>query len=437
MSRIDFDYFEQIIVYKSLTDASYLGKIVDYIQPEYFNNANIAKVFSVIKDFYVRTDKLPGISEIKAYLITEDLRNGFRFLLEGLKEIDKRFDKTELLKNTAQFIKEKAVFRTIMGVEADLGNGTLDTEALLQQFEKVCSINFDNDRGLDLFEDIEKVITELNAIDSYISTGWEWLDKQLGGGLLERGKALYVFAGETNVGKSIVLGNIATNVVLQGKTVLLITLEMSELVYATRLCSNITQIPIRDLRTDQQSLRSIMNMEKEKGGKLLIKEFPPSSITPAGLKSFVADIIASGIKIDCIVVDYINLLHSTIGSNSYERVKYITEQLRALSYFTNAPMVSATQLNRGGFGGKNPGLDTISESIGLAATADVIVMIFQSEEDRELNIIRFGLGKNRYGPKGMVYPMNMQYETLTIRDNGGEEEVMTDNALDSLDIFGE
>jgi replicative DNA helicase len=255
--------------------------------------------------------------------------------------------------------------------------------------------------------------------------------------LLERGKALYVFAGETNVGKSIVLGNIATNVVLQGKTVLLITLEMSELVYATRLCSNITQIPIRDLRTDQQSLRSIMNMEKEKGGKLLIKEFPPSSITPAGLKSFVADIIASGIKIDCIVVDYINLLHSTIGSNSYERVKYITEQLRALSYFTNAPMVSATQLNRGGFGGKNPGLDTISESIGLAATADVIVMIFQSEEDRELNIIRFGLGKNRYGPKGMVYPMNMQYETLTIRDNGGEEEVMTDNALDSLEIFGE
>jgi replicative DNA helicase len=100
-------------------------------------------------------------------------------------------------------------------------------------------------------------------------------------------------------------------------------------------------------------------------------------------------------------------------------------------------MVSATQLNRGGFGGKNPGLDTISESIGLAATADVIVMIFQSEEDRELNIIRFGLGKNRYGPKGMVYPMNMQYETLTIRDNGGEEEVMTDNALDSLEIFGE
>jgi KaiC/GvpD/RAD55 family RecA-like ATPase len=48
-------------------------------------------------------------------------------------------------------------------------------------------------------------------------------------GFLEAGKSLYVFAGETNIGKSIFLGNIATNIAQQGKNVLVVTLEMSEL----------------------------------------------------------------------------------------------------------------------------------------------------------------------------------------------------------------
>ena len=49
----------------------------------------------------------------------------------------------------------------------------------------------------------------------------------LDGGFLENGRSIYVFAGETNVGKSIFLGNIAVNMAKQGKTVLVVSLEMS------------------------------------------------------------------------------------------------------------------------------------------------------------------------------------------------------------------
>ena len=38
------------------------------------------------------------------------------------------------------------------------------------------------------------------------------------GGFLENGRSLYVFAGESNVGKSIFLGNIACNLASKGKT---------------------------------------------------------------------------------------------------------------------------------------------------------------------------------------------------------------------------
>ena len=77
-----------------------------------------------------------------------------------------------------------------------------------------------------------------------ISSGWKWLDEKIDGGFLENGRSLYVFAGESNVGKSIFLGNIACNIASQGKTVLVISLEMSEMIYARRLSSNITKTPV-------------------------------------------------------------------------------------------------------------------------------------------------------------------------------------------------
>ena len=121
-------------------------------------------------------------------------------------------------------------------------------------------------------------------------------------------------------------------------------------------------------------------------------------------------------------------MHSTIGNNSYERIKHVTEQVRAMSYLFECPIISATQLNRAGFDQDNPDLATISESIGLAATADVIVSIYQNEEDRELGIIRLGMMKNRYGPRGTTQAMRINYSTLSIEeaddiefDNDGDD----------------
>jgi replicative DNA helicase len=157
---------------------------------------------------------------------------------------------------------------------------------------------------------------------------------------------------------------------------------------------------------------------------MFIKEFPPSTITPNQLKAFVKKICDQGIKIDAIVLDYLNLLHSPIGSNSYERIKNVTEQVRAMSYTFNCPIISATQLNRQGFGQDNPDLATVSESVGLAATADVIVSIYQNEEDRELNVIRLGMMKNRYGPRGHTQAMRIDYATLTVTES--EEDNLDD-----------
>jgi len=60
------------------------------------------------------------------------------------------------------------------------------------------------------------------------------------------------------------------------------------------------------------------------------------------------------------------------------------------------------------------------------------VSIYQNEEDRELNIIRLGMMKNRYGPRGNTQAMRIDYSTLTIDQADDVEFEEDDNTLNTL-----
>ena len=247
---------------------------------------------------------------------------------------------------------------------------------------------------------------------------------------------MYVFAGQSNIGKSIFLGNVAANIAKQNKSVLLITLEMSELLYAQRIASNVVKIPIKDLKYETHNLREGIINERKKlpKGKILIKEFPPSTITPKQLQAYVKKVVDSGIEVDAIVLDYLTLLHSPQGNNSYEKGKYNAEQVRATSYMFECPLVTACQLNRDSYNTNNPGMEGVGESIGIVATSDFIGSLFQNEEDQELGIIRMGVPKNRFGMRGMVQPMRIHYETLTVVQ-GDDEMEMIDDDEDGMSVL--
>lgn len=437
MLKLDLDFFENVFLYKCCTDKSYLASVIDYTKKEFFKNKDNKNVFDIIRGFYDSRNELPNITEIKQYCDNDVLKSSFKAVLQTFQSLDKSYNNEELYANTERFLKEKAVYNTLLDIASDVSKGDSDTSVILDKFEKSCNISLHTDKGLDVYNDIDNVIQQLLDVQEHIPSNWSWLDEHLNGGFLKDGRALYVFAGETNIGKSIFLGNIAANIANQNKTVLLITLEMPEILYAKRICTNVSKIPMKTLHLETGALRSaIVDLKKKHpNSRLLIKEFPPATVTPRQLQAFIKKIEDSGLKIDAIVLDYLNLLNSPVGNNSYERIKHVTEQVRAMSYIFNCPVISATQLNRSGFDVNNPDLNTISESIGLAATADVIASIFQNDEDREMEIIRMGMMKNRFGARGMTTAMKIDYSTLTITqaddDMGGVDSEM----LGSLAAF--
>ncbi len=416
MDQLDNDYFEIIVAYHMLTDEEYLGTVIDILDCRYFKNKDIGAIAGIIAEFFLKRGQPPTLTEIKSYLTTSQLKDSFKVVANSFKNIDKNFNREELFENTERFFKEKAVYQTMLDVVDEYNDKKIDTSSILSKFEDACSITMSGDMGLDFFCQIDTHIEDLEKEEKYIPSNWEWLDRKLGGGFLETGRSLYLFAGQTNVGKSIFLGNIACNVASQGKTVVLVSLEMSELMYAKRISSNITSLPINDLQSCASTVkdRVVSYQTGHPSSRLIIKEFPPNAITANQLAAYIKKLVNKGIKPDMIVLDYINLLHCTLGNNSYERVKHAAEQVRALSYTFGCPIITATQINRSGINEANPGVENISESIGLAATADCIMSIWQEEGDVDLGVIRLGMVKNRYGQNFGTCTMAIDYTTLSL-----------------------
>jgi replicative DNA helicase len=436
MDKIDLDHFEKIFCLKMITDEEYFSSVVDSTDPDYFKDKDIKAMFLLVKEYFEKRDCLPNLSELKNYLTTHELKDSFKNVLLMIQSLDKNYNHDELIKNTERYLKERAVYKTMLDVADKLQQGKADTSWVLDQFEKTCNINLTTDIGLDLYHNPEKLIKELNSDEPVIPSKWEWVDEKLNGGFMQNGRALYIFAGQANVGKSIVLGNIAKNIAEQSKTVLLVTLEMSEIMYAKRIASSATKIPVRTLREESITLQNALEEIKEKNprGRILIKEFPPSTITPNQLSSFIKTLRNKGIFIDAVVLDYLNLLHTTYGNNSYEKVKHLSEQTRALSYVYNCPFITATQLNRSGYDVAEPTMQSLSESYGLATTGDFIASVYQLEEDAEQGIMRIAMMKNRFGPNFGSSAFKIDYSTLTLTEDA-ELATMVESSESARDLL--
>jgi replicative DNA helicase len=383
--KLDLDFFESILLLNVLTDREYLSSIIGYVDPTFFNDRNIGKVISKIGEFFTERGSVPTITEIKARLTSDEDKKALSEVKQKLSQLENNFNKDELIQNTEKFLKERFVYKTILNVAEKFSDQSFNLEEVLADFEKAYNITLKENLGHWYFDDVDKHIKELTAIYNPIPTGWKFLDDRTEGGLFP--KTLTVFAGQVNVGKSIVLGNIATNILLADKNVLLISLEMSEFMYSKRISAQLTQIPHNDLKSFTTELKDQINHIKNQiDSKLVVKEYPPKTVTVRHLDSFITKLKHKGFQPDIVVIDYINLIHPIAKNlNSYESVKEIAEHLRALSFKYNIPFVSATQLNRGSFNTASPGMEGISECIEVNQ-----IVTFRDGTKKRIGDIQFG-----------------------------------------------
>lgn len=246
------------------------------------------------------------------------------------------------------------------------------------------NLTFNSDLGLDFFD----VDSHDQKEADKVSSGYNFIDRLLNGGY-DKGGNLIVYAGEQNIGKSIFLANDAATSVKMGHNTAVITLEMAAHKFVKRIGSNLLSIPINEYQEKSHNKEYIQRRLETVGdgftppGQLFIKQFPTSQATVLDLEAYLKQVEEEKrIKLNVIVIDYINILSNYRNPNSentYMKIKQIAEDLRAMGVRNNWLIVTATQINRNGYNSSDITMSDVAESAGLSHTADIMLGIIQDD----------------------------------------------------------
>jgi len=402
MEKVEF-----LILRNLLYNEEYLRKVIPFIEPDYFEDLLQKIVFEEISKFITQYNKLATKEILCIEVENRSDINDTSFkevtdLIGGLA--DEPSDLEWLVDTTEKWCRDRAIYLALMeSIQlADGKDESKGRDAIPSILSDALSVSFDNHVGHDYLTDYEERYESYHRKEDRIPFDLEYFDKITKGGLPN--KTLNVALAGTGVGKSLFMCHMASSVLLQGKNVLYITLEMAEEKIAERIDANLLNVNIQDI-TDLPKVMfedKVTNLAQKTQGTLIIKEYPTASAHSGHFKALLQELaLKKSFKPDIIFIDYLNICASSryrAGSNvnSYSFIKAIAEELRGLAVEANLPIVSATQTTRSGYGSSDVDITDTSESFGLPATADLMFALISTEDLEPLNQIMIKQLKNRY-----------------------------------------
>lgn len=425
---------EIYIIKGLLTFSDYAAKFIDKLNPSYFI-PEISPVIKGIKSYYLKYNKVPPTAVLFDKALPQIFKNDENkiqiaedIIQSAMSiEIDKEDFFDWLVDETKSFIRNKAMENGFMNA-VNRWEETKDIDVAVKIINDAASINFDDDLGLDYWEDMRSRIERLKNGVNVISTGISELDAKIGGGW--NNKSLNIIAAGTNVGKTLILGDLSLKLLKQGYNGLYITLEINSDLFANRIDSNLTNIKLDSINNNPDGLIEILDREKkradEKGypfGRFIIKEYAPNCMNSNQLMAYVRELqVKKQFKPDFIVVDYIGLVAAngkTFSENTYGKLKTVAEELRSVACRLNLPMFTAVQLNKGGYENTNPGMANVADSLGIPMTADLLIICSRDEALDSENVMRWFIAKSRFSKNNEGLLLKVDYSHQRI----GDEEI--------------
>ena len=433
---------EEIVISNLITNPDYMRKVLPFVKEEYFDDLSQKVVFKEVSTFIETYDNLPEPNAIaleveKRKDLTEDAVNKVLEILSGLDKTE--YNEDWLLDTTEKWCRERAIYNALMeSVQiADGQDKARNQDAIPTIMSEALSVCFDDHVGHDYIEDSESRYDFYHRKEEKIPFDLEFFNKITKGGLPN--KTLNIALAGTGVGKSLFMCHMASAVLLQGRNVLYITLEMAEEKIAERIDANLLDVPIQQLSDPLFSKgkyqSKIEKLQDKTQGRLVIKEYPTASAHVNHFKSLLNELsLKRGFHPEIIFVDYLNICASSRYKNnivnSYTYVKAIAEELRGLAGEFNVPIVSATQTTRSGYGSSDVELTDTSESFGLPATADLMFALIATEDLEAVNQIMVKQLKNRYNDPTVNKRFVLGIDSAKMRLYDCEQSAQ-DNILDS------
>lgn len=439
---LDSELIEPIIYKLALSNEKYTNLLIKNFKKDWFSDSELGKLLEIGVKYFHSKSELPTpktMELIISKVFKDEKRKDALIKIKNANSIDiSEYNESFLEENVLDYLKNNGTFHTVMrDVQAMQATQTV---TCMEEIQNIMNMSFSSDLGFSYFDDIDKHLSTLENPEERITTGWDLMDDITNGGFYKDGRCLITFMAETGMGKSLTMSNIAANYIKKGLFPLVISLEMSEHVYAQRIDAHLSEISVNDLKFKTAELKDklLKIKEDQPGANLIIKEYPPESIDSITIKNYIEEVIRSvGRSPDIILIDYLNLVlpngGGNTGDNSYSKIGKTSRDLRTLSYLFNTPVVTATQSNRSGYGSSEPSIENVSESMGIAHVTDLFMALYQLEGDREAGIMRMMSLKNRLaGVVGKSLTFDVDYNNLIISDNYDDFSSVSTIEMDSI-----
>ncbi|WP_333887450.1 replicative DNA helicase [Clostridium sp.] len=410
---------EQSVLGAMIADKTSIAQAVESLSEDDFYKDAHKILFSTIKELYQK-DIAVDMVTLSENLQSKNLLEG----VGGVTYISGLYTSIITTANVQEYIKivkDKSILRKLIRSSSEIINNSYnkqDDVASVLDFAEKKIFNIADNRSTSDFEPMSTVLergfAEIERLfnnkgeTTGIPSGFTELDAKTSG--FQKSDMILV-AARPSMGKTTFALNLVENAALRaGKSVAVFSLEMSKEQLAYKLLCAEANVDMLRLRTGDLDDRDWENIAKASGplggAKIYIDDTPGINIMEMRSKCRRLKIEYG---IDMIVIDYLQLMSGTRGSESRQQeVSEISRSIKALAKEMNCPIIALSQLSRAPEQRTDhrPMLSDLRESGSIEQDADIVMFLYRDEyynkETEEKNVAECIIAKQRNGPTGVV-----------------------------------
>jgi hypothetical protein len=183
-------------------------------------------------------------------------------------------------------------------------------------------------------------------------------------------------------------------------------------------------------RADEYRLvtkEKVKEVEESMPNKLIMKKLPSDTMTMLQIKNQIRKIISDGIKIDMVVLDYIDCVvpDKNLG-DEWKSEGSVMRAFEAMCHEMDLVGWTATQGNRASISSEVVTTDQMGGSIKKAQVGHVIISVAKTLQQKELKLATIAITKSRIGDDGIVFE-NCKFDNAMI-------EIDTESSMTFLGI---
>ncbi|MEK7084835.1 MAG: replicative DNA helicase, partial [Patescibacteria group bacterium] len=436
---------EKSVLGSVMIEKNAIVKIADMLQPDDFYYDTHGIIYMAMMELFNKRSPI-DILTVTTWLRDNDkldLVGGQSYLTEACDEV---LTSSHIFQY-AMIVKQKSTLRklistgaviTSLGYKEDQEVDELVDKAEQELFK--VSQTFMKNRFVHIKEILGQTYEKISdlhdpeASEKYkgLSTGYGSMDNILTG---LQPSDLIILAARPSMGKPALALNIAQNIAIKGKTIGIISLEMSKEQLVERLFISLLGVDSWKMKSGKLSQDDFMRMgqvmDQLNKCKIFIDDSVGASIAELKAK---ARRLQMEHGLDMLIVDYLQLMSAGKTGNSItnrvQEISEISRSLKGLARELHIPILALSQLSRAVESRpvKIPQLSDLRESGAIEQDADVVLMMYREdyyEEDTDrAGITDIFVRKHRHGMTGRIELLfkkeQMKFFDIDRKHNYGE-----------------